>query len=181
MKICVDAGHGGSDPGADGPTGLNEAPVVLDLAIKVADYLEYLGCEVRMTRTSDKYVALDVRCEIANNWGADYFVSIHCNSNGSTAVGVETLYASDSGKELATPVQKYMLEKTGDVDRGLKHRTNLYVLNGTDMPAILAEVGFISHPETESKLKTSDYKVAIAKGIVKGIAEYLGLQLPVKT
>jgi N-acetylmuramoyl-L-alanine amidase len=173
MKICIDAGHGGNDSGADGPTGLSEAKVVLELSDLVEQGLKKLGIHTRMTRRTDDYVELHDRCEIANDWEADYFVSIHCNSNGPTAVGIETLYASNSGKKLADPIQFEMLAATGDVDRGLKHRTNLYVLNGTSMPAVLAEVGFISHPATEAKLKTDDYKHAIANSIVNGLAKYL--------
>jgi N-acetylmuramoyl-L-alanine amidase len=102
-------------------------------------------------------------------------VSIHCNSDGPDAVGIETLYKTGVGKGLAAPVQTAIVKATGDRDRGLKLRNDLYVLNGTYMPAILVEIGFISHPETELKLATEDYQYTIARAIVDGLFKYLGI------
>jgi N-acetylmuramoyl-L-alanine amidase len=120
------------------------------------------------------FVTLSDRASIANDWGADFFVSIHCNSNGESAVGIETLYKSDAGKRLAAAVQQAMLQATGDRDRGLKYRSDLYVLNATVMPAILAEIGFISHRATEEKLATTDYRWTIAEAVFEGIVQHLG-------
>lgn len=175
MKICIDPGHGGNDSGADGPTKLAEAKVVLDISHLVDQGLKAHGVGTRMTRSTDVYIELSDRCEIANEWDATYFVSIHCNSNGHDAKGIETLYASENGKKLATPIQAEMLAATGDVDRGLKHRTNLYVLNGTSMPAAMAEIGFISHPDTESKMKKDEWKRLMANAIVNGICKHCGI------
>ena len=172
IKICLDAGHGGSDPGADGPTGLNEAPVVLEITTLVGKELAGDIFAVKLTRIADEYISLQHRCDIANEWPANYFISIHLNSNGPTAVGIETLYKTESGKALAAPIQEQMLAATKDVDRGLKQRTNLHVLNGTFMPACLAEAGFISHPETEAKFKTDEYKQLIALAISEGIRKF---------
>lgn len=177
-KICIDPGHGGKDPGAVGPTGLQEAEVALDLSDRLCDRLGDLGIDTLMTRLANEFIELADRCEIANNWDADYFVSVHLNSNGSTAVGIETLYKSDVGMGLAAPVQEAMVDATGDTDRGLKYRDDLYVLNGTNMPAILVEVGFISHPKTEDKFRTDEYKDIITEAIVSGIASYLKLDEP---
>jgi N-acetylmuramoyl-L-alanine amidase len=172
MKICIDPGHGGNDSGAVGPSGLTESSVVLTISRKVSEKLAALAnVETLMTRSSNVFVELGKRCEIANEWGADYFVSIHLNSDGPTAVGIETLYTSTSGKALATPIQEAMVAATGDTDRGLKERDDLYVLNGTNMPAALAEAGFISHPTTESKLKTKEYQELLASAIVSGITK----------
>jgi N-acetylmuramoyl-L-alanine amidase len=91
-------------------------------------------------------------------------------------VGIETLYKSETGKALATPVHSALISATGDRDRGLKHRSDLYVLNATNMPAIMVEAGFISHPETEEKLDTPEYKSLLAAAIVEGIASYLDLK-----
>jgi N-acetylmuramoyl-L-alanine amidase len=175
MKICIDPGHGGKDPGAVGPEGLHEADVNLIVSKHIAAGLEKLGLSAALTRETDVFVELPDRCEFANDLAANYFVSVHCNSNGPSAVGIETLYASANGEALATPIQEMMLAATGDTDRGLKYRSDLYVLNGTHMPAVLAEIGFISHPHTESLLKTEDYKKLIADSIVKGIAKHLNL------
>ena len=158
IKICIDPGHGGNDSGAGGPTGLEEATVALELSSMLSDALNNLGIDTIITREDDEFIELGTRCDIANAWEADYFVSVHLNSNGPTAVGIETLYKTESGKKLATPVQEMLIEATGDRDRGLKHRTDLYVLNGTNMPAILVEVGFISHPETEESLRMKNIR-----------------------
>ena len=91
MKICLDAGHGGHDPGAVGPTGLTESSVNLNISNYLAAILEGWGLAVKETRTTDVFVELSHRCSIANGWNADYFVSIHLNSNGPSANGIETL------------------------------------------------------------------------------------------
>jgi N-acetylmuramoyl-L-alanine amidase len=178
MKICIDPGHGGKDPGAVGPKGLNEADVNLSVSERVADGLERLGLSAALTRDSDVFVELPDRCEFANDWAADYFVSVHCNSDGPSAAGIETLYASDKGEALAKPIQETLVAVTDDTDRGLKYRSDLYVLNGTHMPAALVEIGFISHPDTEALLKTSDYQKLVAEAIVAGIAKHLGVSHP---
>jgi N-acetylmuramoyl-L-alanine amidase len=107
LKIVIDPGHGGHDSGAVGPEGLEEANTVLTLSLMLADSLADLGIDVLLTRESDVFVELYRRCEIANTWDADYFVSVHLNSNGSTAVGIETLYTSVTGRDLALPVQAH--------------------------------------------------------------------------
>jgi N-acetylmuramoyl-L-alanine amidase len=177
-KFAIDAGHGGSDPGAVGPGGLHEADVNLSVSNHLVAGLVRLDLSTLLTRKTDDYVSLGARCEIANDWGADFFVSIHCNSNGSSAVGVETLYKTAKGEALALPIQEAMVEATGDVDRGLKYRSDLYVLNATRMPATLAEIGFISHPDTEALLKTDNYRKLIADAIAVGITKHLNIHLP---
>jgi len=175
MKIAIDPGHGGKDTGALGPTGLTEASVALAISQYLADKLVALGLIVRLTRDSDVFIELGARCGIANIWAADYFVSVHLNCDGSTATGIETLYKTDKGKALATPIQREMVEATGDQNRGLKYRNDLYVLNGTNMPACLAETGFISNPDFEAKFRTDDYRKLLASAMATGIAQYLDL------
>jgi N-acetylmuramoyl-L-alanine amidase len=175
MKLCLDPGHGGHDSGADGPTGLSEAKVVLSICQYAQPALESFGIEVRLTRKSDVYIELGARCGIANDWNADYFLSVHLNSDGPSAVGVETLYASERGRALALLIQATVLSATGDTDRGLKHRSDLYVLNGTTMPAALAELGFISNPAFEAKFRTAEYQQLLAWALVTGLAKFLGM------
>lgn len=179
FKICIDPGHGGADPGAVGPGGLHEADVNLAVSQYIVAGLEQkLGLSAALTRETDATTALSGRCEFANDWGADLFISVHCNSNGPSAIGIETLYKSEKGKALAKPIQEMMIAATDDTDRGLKYRSDLYVLNGTNMPAVLAEIGFISNPETEGLLKTDHYRHLIADSIVAGIAKYLNISHP---
>jgi N-acetylmuramoyl-L-alanine amidase len=173
MKVALDPGHGGHDPGAVGKAGLEEADTALAIVTFLYDELVLLGHEVVVTRWTDEAVALGLRCSIANDAGADVFVSVHLNSDGPEANGIETLYSSAAGKALAEPIQKALIEATGERDRGLKERDDLYVLNGTVMPAILVEVGFISHPESEQKLAAKDYQLLVAQAIAAGLKEHL--------
>jgi len=175
MKIAIDPGHGGKDPGAVGPTAVAEAQVVLAISLYLDILLKDFGLETVLTRSKDVFIELADRCKIANNAHANYFVSVHANSDGPNAVGIETLYKTTKGKALAEPVQRHLIKATGDVDRGLKQRSDLYVLNGTGMPAILAEVGFISHPATERELYDSAYQELIAQAMRDGIVEFLPL------
>jgi N-acetylmuramoyl-L-alanine amidase len=177
VKLCIDPGHGGTDTGACGQNGLKEAGVNLAISQYLANYLLDLGVDILLTRDTDVYVGLNDRCEISNNWGSDYFVSVHQNSDGPSACGIETLYVSNAGLDLAIPVQDNMITATGDVDRGVKKRTDLAVLNGTNCPAILTESGFISCPETEAKLATSEYQRTIAAAISRGLAIALDLRM----
>jgi N-acetylmuramoyl-L-alanine amidase len=175
MKIVIDAGHGGTDPGAVGSHGLTESATNLIICTELSQLLqEEYGWSTLLTRTSEVFISLGSRCEIANDWGANYFVSVHCNSNGPSAHGIETLYKTDKGRALAEPVQKSLIDVTREHDRGLKHRTDLHVLNGTRMPAILVEVGFISHPATEQKLMTLDYLTLLSDAIALGLKEFIG-------
>jgi len=176
MKIAIDAGHGGTDPGAVGSSGLKESVVTLEVARLLDALLEGVGVSSLLTRKEEVYVALGDRCERANDWGANYFVSIHCNSDGSDAVGVETLYKTEKGKALAASIQEALVKATGDRDRGLKYRSDLYVLNGTHMPAVLPEIGFISHPATEKKLEESSYRELVAVALYDGLHKHLGFE-----
>ena len=148
---------------------MDESKVALDISLQLSERLIELGYETLLTRTTDVFIELGHRCDIANDWGADVFVSVHLNSNGPSAVGIETLYVSSNGKALAIPVQEALVYSTEDVDRGVKKRTDLYVLNGTEMPAILVEVGFISNPESEERFKSQAYLEIIVDAIASGL------------
>ncbi|MBI5015152.1 MAG: N-acetylmuramoyl-L-alanine amidase [Deltaproteobacteria bacterium] len=98
LRIVIDPGHGGVDPGALGPGGLKEKDVVLAVALELGDRLRSeVTCEVRFTRSDDRTVSLEERTAIANAFGADLFVSIHANASRSVeAHGVETYYLERS-------------------------------------------------------------------------------------
>jgi len=93
-RIVIDPGHGGHDTGTIGPTGLNEKDVVLDVALRLKKLLEQsTGCEVILTRSDDTFIPLEERTAIANEKGADLFISIHANaSRDLNARGIETYY-----------------------------------------------------------------------------------------
>jgi N-acetylmuramoyl-L-alanine amidase len=175
--ICIDAGHGGSDPGAEGVCGILEKDVNLDVALTLRSYLEDRGAEVVMTRDGDYYVSLDERCTIANNAGADIFVSIHCNSySSSTANGIETYwytYGSSNSERLATEIQQSMVQTFGLRDRGVK-QADYYVLKNTAMPAALSELMFISNPQECSMLSDAGVRDDCASSICSAIEYYFG-------
>ena len=184
-KIVLDAGHGGYDSGAIGPTGLMEKNVTLAITLKVGAILVKNGVDTIYTRTSDNVSwsndvtqNLQAICDISNNAKPDYFVSIHINSfSGPSVNGTETFYYTGSvaGQKLAQAVQTELIKATGNVDRGIKTTSGLYVINNTVATAILVEPSFISNPTEESLLATSAYQYKIAKAISTGILKTLGI------
>ena len=180
MKICIDPGHGGADPGAVGPTGLKEKDVNLAVGLKLAELLKSIA-EVKLTRTKDIAVSLKDRAAIANSWGADYFISVHSNSFTDRKVGgVETwAYApGGNGEKLAKAVQPELVKATGFANRGVKFNTAFAVLRDTKAPAILTETGFISNPTEEKLLRDPAFQAKVAKTIAQGVANHLGKKLP---
>ena len=178
MKIFIDAGHGGTDPGAVNlEFGMTEATMNLDIAIRLERLLIERGYTTRMSRRSDIFVSLQQRANEANSWGADYYVSIHCNASViPEANGTETLYYSDysEGMHLAQSIQEHLVAANGLADRGIVPRPNLAVLRLTFMPSVLAEIAFISNPEEAALLATIDFRQACARGIADGISAFLG-------
>ena len=171
-KICIDPGHGGNDPGAIGLLGLQEKSVNLRVANILADLCAEKDIEVIHTRTTDVFIQLSQRSRIANEAQVDLLVSIHCNAVESrTAQGVETLVfaAGTAAHRIATNIQRELVKVTNERDRGVKIRTDLAVLRGATMPAILLEIGFISHPETEQRFRDDEYLKSIAQAVLEGI------------
>lgn len=178
--ICCDAGHGGSDPGAIGPSGLREADVTLKITQQVTKLLGERGAIVILTRSGDKDVSLQDRAKFANDGNADVFVSIHCNAATNPAAhGLEAFYfeGSGAGKRLAEAMLEKLVAETGLANRGVK-TARFAVLCLTDMPAALVECGFISNPAEEDLLQRDDFQKKCAKAIADGIAAYLGLEKP---
>lgn len=169
MLIALDAGHGGSDPGAV-YNGRNEKDDNLRLALAVGDILKNKGVDVVYTRTDDIYETPFKKATDANDAGADYFVSFHRNSgeNPNTASGAQTLIYSNGGEKekLARNIQDNLVEQ-GFKDLGIVERPNLVVLKRTRMPAVLIETGFINNDKDNAKFD-NDFD-AIANAIAAGI------------
>ncbi|KPU43415.1 N-acetylmuramoyl-L-alanine amidase LytC precursor [Oxobacter pfennigii] len=177
MKICIDAGHGGKTPGAQGKKTL-EKYINLELALKLRDELVKNGIEVIMTRTTDVYIELKERCDIANKNKCDYFISIHCNSFTDTSVsGTETYYynGSKEGMELARAIQNAAVQYSKNKDRGIK-TASYYVLVYTAMPAVLLETAFISNENEENMLMDKTWQEGFVKNISSAILNYLGIK-----
>ncbi|MDO5301226.1 MAG: N-acetylmuramoyl-L-alanine amidase [Tissierellia bacterium] len=179
--VVVDAGHGGKDVGAVAIDDTHEADLNLEVAQLLKPLLEARGYVVIMTRSSDTTTGLRSRPELANEVGADVFMSIHFNSAGSEkANGIEVLYASEEDVEhkgpneyrLAKEVLNELIKATGANNRGIKNRPDLVVLNSTEMDAALVELGFLSNEEDLEQIQSPGYLKLMAQAIDRGIANY---------
>ena len=172
-KIVVDAGHGGSNPGAV-HEGRRESDDALRLAMAVGRILESNGYDVSYTITRDVTQSVGQKAAIANEEGADFFVSIHRNAGEYPGqyTGVQTLIYDDSGikKQMAERINAN-LEALGFRNAGVSIRPNLVVLNSTQMPALLVEAGFIDS-DTDNRLFDSRFQ-AMAQAIADGIMDTL--------
>ncbi|WZY36137.1 N-acetylmuramoyl-L-alanine amidase [Bacillus sp. FSL W8-1122] len=176
-KIFIDPGHGGSDPGAVGH-GLKEKDLVLTISRHIRDMLlsEYTGVEVKMSRDSDVFLSLAERANLANNWGADYFLSVHINAGGGAGFEsfIHTSKSSGSVKAQNT-IHPAIMQQIGGTDRGKKN-ANFAVLRLTKMPAILTENLFIDNANDAAKLKDPAFLTRAARGHVDGLAQAFGLK-----
>ncbi|MNW52612.1 Sporulation-specific N-acetylmuramoyl-L-alanine amidase [compost metagenome] len=172
--VVLDAGHGGSDPGAISVTKKKEKDFNLAVALKVQALLKNeANIELVMTRESDTYPTLQDRAKLANSLNATIFISIHANSGSATASGVETYYSRSESIALANVMHKYLVESSGLSDRKVRSKS-LHVTRETTMPAVLLECGYLSNKNDDALLYTEDFQNSVAQGIVKGIKEYLG-------
>lgn len=155
MKIFINPGHGGIDPGACG-NGLKESEVALNIANMTAQCLTASAFDVKVLQRGGFDGDLDEICDAANDWDADLFISIHCNSFNGTANGTETYYyeGSAAGKRLAECVQRRLTYALPLRDRGIK-TANFFVLRHTICPAILIETAFIDCPADAAFLRDS--------------------------
>ena len=177
MRIVIDPGHGGNDPGAIGVLGTKEKDINLIIALKVKTILQRYNIKIMLTRDKDATIGLEDRVKIANAYNADCFVSIHCNcAENSTANGTETYayFSSIAGTQLATYIQNALIAEIKLIDRGVKHK-DFYVLRKTKMPAVLVEIAFLSNIVEEKLLNSESFLDKVSIGIVKGIIKYLGV------
>lgn len=184
LKIVIDPGHNysGVDTGAVG-NGLREQDITYKISEKLKPILERNGFNVIMTReslydnVSDISVSdsLNKRANIANRYGADLFLSIHCNAGGGT--GIETYYCtgSDNSARFAECVQRRVVEEIGLRNRGVKS-AKYAVLRNTNMTALLLETAFIDTASDARILGNEDYQQRYAEAIARGICDYTGVE-----
>ena len=171
-KVVLDPGHGGTDYGAI-RDGINEKDLTMDITQRVASILKSKGYKYALTRTEDVYLGLQERCDFTEAENPEIFVSIHVNSAVATEpYGIETHYYHETSKELAEVIQKHLINKINTKDRGIL-KSKFYVINHTEVPAVLVETGFLSNPEERAELITEKRKQETAKAIAEGIIEYL--------
>jgi len=182
-KVCLDAGHGGSDPGAVGY--VVEKDVNLDIVLRFRDLLAKDTAngsgggswQVFLTRDSDVYVSLEARVAYANNNQVDRFLSTHNNSCGYCGGhGTETYWytaGSAQSQDLATKIQNQIYVHLGTTNRGVK-QANFYVLKYTNMPADLVECAFVDHEGDAAKLADPAMRQEAARGQMHGLQQHFG-------
>ena len=178
MKIFINPGHmPGVDPGACGNY-LQEANVVKSIGDLVGHYLTAVGYDVKILQSdnlageSPEYPNITAA---ANDWGADLFISIHCNAANGVARGTESIVYNLTGNavKLATCINNQIVTTMQNIDeefpdRGVKEDVRgLAVLRATSMPAVLVELAFIDNPEDAGLLvdNSDDFARCIARGV----------------
>ncbi|MDJ1174402.1 N-acetylmuramoyl-L-alanine amidase [Roseofilum capinflatum] len=174
IRVVIDPGHGGRDPGAVGIRGLRETDVVLDISRQVAAILQQNGVQVVLTRDREVEIDLAPRVNLAERVNANLFVSIHANAISMSRPdvnGVETYYYN-SGLRLAQTIQGSILRSIPMRDRGVK-RARFYVLRRTSMPAVLVETGFVTGAQDAPRLMNPAFRSQMAQAIANGILLYI--------
>ncbi|NEQ22568.1 MAG: N-acetylmuramoyl-L-alanine amidase [Microcoleus sp. SIO2G3] len=174
MVVMIDPGHGGKDPGTIGIGGVQEKNVILPISQEVAAILEQQGVQAVLTRTSDYFVSLEGRVQMADRAKANLFVSIHANAislSRPDVNGLETYYYS-SGQRLAQTIHNSILQSVDVSDRRVR-QARFYVLRKSSMPSVLVEVGFLTGREDSAKLADPNYRSQVAQAIARGILQYI--------
>lgn len=174
LRIAIDAGHGGSNTGAYGPTGSSEKMLALDVSLKLQKALQQQGAKVIMTRTYEKFVDNKERILIYRDSLPDLLISIHLNSSGDpiNAGGTSTYYRYIGFRPLSQSIYKRMLE-LGLKDYGNVGSFNFMLNSPTEYPNALVEMLFLSNPAEEELIVDENFQQSIADKIVQGIKDYL--------
>lgn len=186
-KIVIDAGHGGIDPGTRSKAGMLEKDINLDIALKLKRHLAMAGVYCVMIRETDRDFSnsnedfstkkrrdLHYRTRVADQSGADLFLSIHANSfSQSIYRGAQTFHEKSDldSKHLAEAIQKQLVMRLKPNRRRAKVG-DYRVLNDTNMPGVMIEVGFLSNPAEAKLLEDENYRERIAKAIFLGVVDY---------
>lgn len=181
MKLYLDPGHGGTDPGAQG-NGIREKDIALDIAKNIKNILlaGYQNIEVRMSRENDTTKSLSQRTSEANSWGADFYLSIHCNAANGAARGYEDFIHNSLGSTSQTAsyqniIHAEVIKLNKLIDRG-KKKADFHVLRESAMPALLTENGFIDNSADAALMKDPLWRQRVAQGHVNGIAKAFSLK-----
>nr|WP_160036634.1 N-acetylmuramoyl-L-alanine amidase CwlD [Paenibacillus sp. An7] len=187
--IALDAGHGGPDGGAVSKQGIIEKDINLAVALYLRDYLQQAGATVVMTRERDVDLAspetksysrrktedLKQRVKMISDKKADLFITIHMNSIPSNRwSGAQVFYYPnhEDNADFAALVQDEIRRNLENTDRVAKTVNTVYLLQALKMPAVLVEVGFLSHPEESRLLAEEEYQRKVAASVYKGILRY---------
>jgi len=185
VRVFIDPGHGGEDPGAVGPGGVREADINLAVALELAPVLERAGCEVKLSRTGDYRLVpmsqansrtddLKARSDMANEWGAHVCISIHHNGSGTSdpehkSRGIETyVFPGSPAQVLGALIHGHMVVFMGAKDRGLRFR-RFWMLRKTKMMAVLTEGAYVTNEGECALLQCKSYQTREALAIAAGI------------
>jgi len=182
MKIVIDPGHGGSDPGALAHDGTRESDINLEFAKILASMSEDYGIEVVPTRVADEFVSLEDRAKMANEAGPDCIISVHANaaaSDNASGFEVWTSPGNTPADQLATwiydnlemeaPISGRPDYDDGDPDR----EARFYILRRTTAPAVLVEFGFMTNQTDLGYLKDPAWRSRMARAVFYGMVDWL--------
>jgi len=181
VKVFIDPGHGGRDPGGAGNS-LVEKNIVLEMALQVAKKLQDYECEVKLSRENDTFFDLGARTQMANDWGADLYFSIHTNAHSNAdANGYEDFIHPQAPQrtqqirdKMHPPMAKVWTD-AGRMNRG-KKTANFQVLRETRMPAVLVEHGFLTNERDANLLRQQSFKGRVVDSMVTAIASAMELK-----
>ena len=185
IRIFIDPGHnptGNPNTGAEG-NGLIEQDVNFTVSMYLADMLHAdPRFTVRLSRNTpteslgtSNASSLAARVNMANSWPADYFISIHCNSNVNPSINGSEVYVYQQNTQaywLAQHVLNGIVARVGTKNNDVRLNPSLYVLRRTSMPAILVELAYLSNVSDAQKLRDDPY--GFAQGIYNGLLSYFG-------
>lgn len=174
LRIAIDAGHGGGNTGAYGPTGSSEKELALDVALKLRQALRLQGAKVIMTRTTEKFVDNKERILMYRDSLPDLLVSIHLNSSADpiNVGGASTYYRYIGFRKLSLDIYKRMLE-LGLKEWGNTGSFNFMLNSPIEYPNALVEMLFLSNPAEEMLILDEEFQKNMADKIVLGIKDFL--------
>ncbi|NMA73726.1 MAG: hypothetical protein GX963_06095 [Bacteroidales bacterium] len=180
IKIFIDPGHGGRDPGGQG-YGLDEKDIVLDIALKTMTTLlsNYKNVDVILSRVDDTFITLEDRTNLANEWGADFYISLHTNAWIGQGQGFESFIhntkATNEARRRQNDIHYYLINRIDVIDRG-KKTANFHVLRESYMPALLLEYMFIDNNRENQKLRSASYRDYLGQITAEAIAHSFNLK-----
>ena len=175
VRLVLDAGHGGRDPGAISVTGMEEADFNLDMVRAVARALQVRGADVVMTRSTDRFLELSQRAAIAQREHADVFVSIPADAARNPAARGPTVYIAEGASPMSRRVAKAIdgrLRAAGLPSRGVREARYQVLVRHT-RPAVLLECGYLSNVQDEAQLRDPGHRAMLVDLIVGGLVDAL--------
>ncbi len=174
LTIAIDAGHGGTNTGAGGPTGVAEKNLALALSLKLKKALEHAGAKVIMTRETEQFFDNKERILFYRDTLPDLLLSIHLNSSADPIhiQGTSTFYRYIGFRPLSNAIYKRMLE-LGLQEYGNNGSFNFMLNSPTEYPNALIETLFLSNPEEEMKMLDESFQQKMAEKIVEGVKDFL--------